>query len=346
MFCFVLELYYKTSHRAISKADVMIPKAKIDQAKNTDILALIPTDLRRVSGHNGGEYAGPCPWCGGDDRFRVWPKTGRYWCRQCERKGDQVDLIRDLQGVTFTDAVDRLAGGMTVEKSTEQQTEPETDYTLWDDRSRAFLDYTQKNLKPGGIDYLATRGIDQLTAWGVGLGWNPEPITDRGDRWGLDSCIYLGAGLVIPHEHKGRITAINIRTANGYRIVKGSRLVRDGQRVIYKPLPWPVKGKLILFEGELDAIAAWQTISDPTIGIGAIPAGNLTSLDQLQDHEIYVCFDTDQAGKEASAKAAELGAQVITLPDQYKDYSEFLLAVGDSQARGYLYTEVTHHGRK
>jgi len=326
----------------LTQAEAMIPEPKIQQAKAANILALVPTDLKRVSGHNGGEYAGPCPWCGGDDRFRVWPKTNRYWCRQCGRKGDAVDLIRELQGVTFADAVDLLAGGVTIPIDRPTQPEPETDYSLWGDRVQAFLDYAQSKLKPDGVEYLASRGIDQITAWGGGIGWNPEPISDRGSRWGLDSVVYLGAGLVIPHEHKGQITAINIRTDQGYRIVKGSRLVRDGRRVIYKPSPWPIKGKAILFEGELDAIAAWQALIDPTVGIGAIPAGNLT---ELPPGDIWVCFDNDQAGKDASAKAADLGAKVITLPDQHKDFNDFLLAVGDSQARAFLYSEVTH-GRK
>jgi len=321
----------------------MIPEPKIQQAKAANILALVPTELKRVSGHNGGEYAGACPWCGGDDRFRVWPKTNRYWCRQCDRKGDPVDLIQQLQGVTFADAVDRLASGvdLTIDRQ-EPDPESEPDYTTWTTRARAFQEYAQSKLKPDGIDYLASRGIDQLTAWGGGIGWNPEPITDKGSHWGLTESVYLAPGLVIPHEHKGQITAINIRTDQGYRIVKGSRLARDGQRVIYKPAPWPVKEKLILFEGELDALAAWQVLIDPTIGIGAIPAGNLTNLDQLQGREVWVCFDNDQAGMDASAKAAELGAKVIKLPDEHKDFNDFLLAVGDHQARAFLYQRMTH----
>jgi hypothetical protein len=40
------------------------------------------------------EYAGACPFCGGDerrsDRFHVWLTPAgreRYWCRRCNRKG-------------------------------------------------------------------------------------------------------------------------------------------------------------------------------------------------------------------------------------------------------------------
>ena len=42
------------------------------------------------------EWAGPCPWCGGTDRFHVWDR-GNYWCRpgpgHCGKSGwlDEMD---------------------------------------------------------------------------------------------------------------------------------------------------------------------------------------------------------------------------------------------------------------
>ncbi|WP_342452329.1 primase-helicase zinc-binding domain-containing protein [Desulfovibrio desulfuricans] len=39
------------------------------------------------------EFAGPCPECGGEDRFIVWPDKpngGGYWCRGCGRQGDAI----------------------------------------------------------------------------------------------------------------------------------------------------------------------------------------------------------------------------------------------------------------
>lgn len=49
-------------------------------------------ELRRVAATDGGEWAGPCVLCGGNDRFHVWPtpRTGspRAWCRQCGASGD------------------------------------------------------------------------------------------------------------------------------------------------------------------------------------------------------------------------------------------------------------------
>ncbi len=63
---------------------------------------------------SSGELAGPCPWCGGRDRFVVWPSSsdryGRAWCRRCQWTGDIIQLYRDLEGVSFVRAVEDLAG--------------------------------------------------------------------------------------------------------------------------------------------------------------------------------------------------------------------------------------------
>ncbi len=67
-----------------------------------------------------GEAAGPCPFCGGHDRFVVWPasseRDGRAWCRRCRWVGDVIALYRDLEGVTFVRALEDLAAasGVTV----------------------------------------------------------------------------------------------------------------------------------------------------------------------------------------------------------------------------------------
>jgi len=76
-----------------------------------DILVFIERDvsLTRVSNTGGGEYAGPCPSCGGRDRFHVWPAEGRYWCRGCGRKGDTLQYLRDFRNLSFHEAA-RLVG--------------------------------------------------------------------------------------------------------------------------------------------------------------------------------------------------------------------------------------------
>jgi len=64
--------------------------------------------LRKVATTNGGEWAGPCPWCGGRDRFRVWPEKERYWCRGCGEQGDLIEYLRKRRGMTFRDACEAV----------------------------------------------------------------------------------------------------------------------------------------------------------------------------------------------------------------------------------------------
>jgi hypothetical protein len=67
----------------------------------TDLLALCEQErFRRTSRH---EVHGPCPFCGGTDRFIVFD-NGRGWCRQCNWKGDSIQLLRDRDGLSFVEA--------------------------------------------------------------------------------------------------------------------------------------------------------------------------------------------------------------------------------------------------
>ena len=70
------------------------------------LLDLIVQDggtLKRTATTNGPELAGPCLWCGGQDRFRVWPEQdgGRCWCCNCGKHGDTIQYLRDKRGLTF-----------------------------------------------------------------------------------------------------------------------------------------------------------------------------------------------------------------------------------------------------
>ncbi|MEM6477827.1 MAG: hypothetical protein AAF647_02150 [Pseudomonadota bacterium] len=63
--------------------------------------------LRRT----GGELVGPCPCCGGRDRFAINLKTHLFQCRQCGISGgDTVKLVQEVQAVPFREALKFLMG--------------------------------------------------------------------------------------------------------------------------------------------------------------------------------------------------------------------------------------------
>jgi len=54
------------------------------------------SDLRKESAKS---LCGPCPKCGGDDRFVYRTDTQRFWCRQCNEKGgDVIDFHAWIEG--------------------------------------------------------------------------------------------------------------------------------------------------------------------------------------------------------------------------------------------------------
>jgi replicative DNA helicase len=60
--------------------------------------------LTKKANTDGGEFAGACPFCGGKDRFRVWPQTDKFWCRGCNQKGDSIAFVRTLKQLNYKEA--------------------------------------------------------------------------------------------------------------------------------------------------------------------------------------------------------------------------------------------------
>jgi plasmid stability protein len=72
-----------------------------------DVLAVLQvSNLKRA----GVERIGPCPLCGGDDRFSVNTRKALFQCRRCGAKGDQIALVQFVRGVDFRVALEWLCG--------------------------------------------------------------------------------------------------------------------------------------------------------------------------------------------------------------------------------------------
>jgi hypothetical protein len=95
--------------------------------KMTDLLSLLrekvdPAKIKCVSGRTGGEYHSPCPLCGGDDRFIVFPEqSGGEFCqkhglrgtwscpRGCGKGGDVLTFLMEVHGLSFKAACQELS---------------------------------------------------------------------------------------------------------------------------------------------------------------------------------------------------------------------------------------------
>ncbi|QGY01494.1 DNA primase [Methylobacterium mesophilicum SR1.6/6] len=86
-------------------------EAWVDEARSVDLAgyARDRVALRR----SGSEWSGPCPGCGGRDRFSISTRKGVWHCRQLERDGakpggDVIALVQHVEGCDFLRACEIL----------------------------------------------------------------------------------------------------------------------------------------------------------------------------------------------------------------------------------------------
>ena len=322
-----------------------------------DILSLIEKDtsLKRTAGTKGGEWAGPCPFCGGTDRLRVWPNhpegRGQWWCRQCGKQGDAIDYVRARDNVGYREACEALGvdpnGGqgtrMAQKKAHVARRErikptlspaPEADGPTYDlGEALVAVEMCGRILwaDPGAraLEYLVGRGIQEDTAKTWGLGFNPEARKIGG--------LWIERGLVIPGWVGYIPWYLKIRKGSGdpkYVQVKGSKPALYGlDMLVGRPV-------VIICEGELDAILLWQEAGDlvDVVALGskgaqpAIPfLGRLIGASRW-----LVCLDNDAEAE--AAKWGEWSARVRRIrPLQGNDVTDFHEGGGD------LRRWVTYH---
>jgi DNA primase len=292
---------------------------------NTSILDLIPTPLTRVS---PDEWHGPCPKCGGKDRFIVWAGDGRYWCRQCGTKGDALQAAREFQGCSYGRAAE-LAGKTL--KPGERPTINPIGYQLtqdfpsraWQGAFAAFAQQCQERLwNPHGcaaLDYLRSRGFADSAIQDAGLGFNPQGGHHCG-RW-------VDEGVTIPVFLGGSLRQVNVRRLSGdpkYRMVQGSRPALWGADQVNPRVP------AVLVESVLDALSIYQVAGDLMVPLAAgstthcrkLPWIMATAVPEL----LLVAFDADDAGDRAASWWLEMRNARRWRPAGGKDANDLLRA--------------------
>jgi DNA primase len=277
------------------------------------------TPLKKVASTHGGEYAGSCPWCGGCDRFRVWPHGDRpgYWCRQCNRNGDATQYLQDRHGVTYREACARL--GLPLDaRPTPLQAQAPTPPPLaipphhaWQARALAFVERCEQTLwTPEGapaLDYLHRRGLLDDTIQAARLGYHPTERWEHPDLWGLPpehQKIHLLQGIVFPWYVGSELWRVLFRR-EGDDIPKEERYrpIAGGGNTLYQVDTLRPNAPAMVVEGVLDALAVWQEAGDL---IAVVAAG--TTWGRLERwigrldlaSTVLIALDADQAGDTAS----------------------------------------------
>jgi hypothetical protein len=81
---------------------------RIEQARAVPIAQVLGAHRSKLR-RTGAELVGPCPKCGGEDRFGIHLQKNVFNCRRCERGGDAIEFIKFYRNLDFAVAVDFLA---------------------------------------------------------------------------------------------------------------------------------------------------------------------------------------------------------------------------------------------
>jgi DNA primase len=300
-------------------------------------LASHDTTLKKAATTNGGEYVGPCPFCGGgEDRFHVWPheEKPRFWCRVCDRKGDVIDYVRERDGLSYKGALLALGGDDVGAHNAPLPPQPGTDRTKWTEAALDLIEASIHHLKgPEGAKaraYLHKRGLSDETLAGACIGYNPEDVDGDPREWGTAEKVYIPRGIVIPNQDETGLHYVKIRKPIGekkYIQVTGSR------GWLYGGMTCKGHDEAFLFEGEFDALLAYQT--GLAVGCCSIPAGQDLKPEYSRyfqhTERLIIAFDGDEPGRKGAAKIcahSNLFYDAGPLP-QGKDLTEYAQAGGD-----------------
>jgi len=81
----------------------------IDRARSSSDLLSLAQERGAVLKRSGGEWQGPCPVCGGTDRFSVNERERVFNCRGAEG-GSAIDMVMHLDGVSLMEACEIING--------------------------------------------------------------------------------------------------------------------------------------------------------------------------------------------------------------------------------------------
>ena len=290
----------------------------------------------------GREQLGLCPFHKEKTpSFTVNEDKGFFHCFGCGAHGDVIGFVMRDEGLSFPEAVERLAGdaGLALPARDPRAEARERErHSLYGVVEAAAAWFEAELAGPRGVAarrYLDIRGVDEETRAEFRLGYAPDSRTalrTKLERDGVTEAMMLDAGLVIAPEDnrtpydrfRGRVI-FPICDRRGRVVAFGGRALGDGQPKYLNSPETPLfakgsllygqhfaapaarkAGRVIAVEGYMDVIALHQAgIAETVAPLGtALTEQQLEALWRLAEDPV-LCFDGDEAGVRAAGRAVE-----------------------------------------
>ncbi len=310
----------------------------------------------------GEDYWGLCPFHADNNAsMSISTKLDMFQCFACHKAGNIFNFIANMENISYGDAIRLLAkeDGYNIGNVTKYVNPHTKDYEIMNLAIKFYQNNINSALGNNAIKYLENRQIDRDTIkkFEIGLSVTRQPLTEfLLKKYPIEDLIDLG----LTNNNKQDIFAdrimIPIHDLNGNPIGFGGRIyqTKDGSKYVNTKATkifdksnilynyHRAHNKLnkdeaiIIMEGYFDVIRA------STVGINncvapmgtALTKGHLKILKKITNN-IILCFDGDEAGKEATIRAIPLleseniNTKIIRLEE--KDPDEFIIKRGKEE---------------
>ncbi len=316
----------------------------------------------------GRNLVGLCPFHGEKTpSFNIYTENGSFYCFGCGKGGDIITFVMNIENLDYMEAVKFLAerAGMSLPEDDYDDSMSRMRTRIYEaNREAARFFYSKLISKEGaeGLAYLRGRGLADSTIRHFGLGFAPDERFALGNHLrgrGFSEAEMIAANLVFKTKSgRGVVDRFYNRVmfpiidVRGNVIAFGGRIMSDQKPKYLNTSDTIVFNKsvnlfslnnaknsksdeLILCEGYMDVIALNQagfTNAVATLGTALTP--DQASLMKRYCKEVVICYDADEAGQKATARAIDilrrvgLTVKVISIPDG-KDPDEFIRRHGD-----------------
>ena len=303
----------------------------------TDMVAIISehTEIKR----SGRQWMARCPLHGErTPSLSVAPDKGVYYCFGCQRSGDVITFVQEIEGLDFAGAVEMLAGRAGIQLR----------YTSRDEgaaRSRRKLlleavakagDFYHQRLLDGrdagpARNYLRSRGYDGdlVRRWKLGwapdgwdllarhLGLSDDDLRDSGlgfvNRGGRQQDFFRGRVLFPISDERGEVVGFGGRVLPGtdgpkYMNTAAEAKTYDKSRVLYglyEHRKQVVKaGQAVVCEGYTDVIGCAEAGIELAVAAcgTALTSDHVRLLKRFSANRLVLAFDADAAGAAAAGR--------------------------------------------
>jgi len=324
----------------------MIPQDTIEKIFDTVRVEEIVGDFVELK-KAGVNYKGRCPFH--DEKtpsFVVSPTKGIYKCFGCQKGGNSINFIQEIQGVSFPEALRYAADKYNIEIE-EQELTPEQESRMSAKESQFIAtkfasEYFQNVLwntsegKAVGLSYFKERGFSEDTIKKFQLGYSPKKqnsFEKAATKAGYDLEILAASSLIgknedgktydkfrertifTIHSYIGKVIGFGGRAfspdAKSKYLNSGETLIYDKSKVLYglnlSKQAISKADRCFIVEGYTDVISMHQNGVENVVSASGTALGpQQIQLIKRSTNNVTLLFDGDKAGIKATLRSIDL----------------------------------------